>query len=56
MKAFPQKRYWGQHLWARGYFCTSVDAVDEGTVKRYIKNQQWEDPGENFKITVPSEP
>src|SRR5277367_3373038 len=25
---FPQlkKRYWGQHLWARGYFCASVGA------------------------------
>ena len=28
---FPalRKRYWGQHLWARGYFCASVGAVDE---------------------------
>jgi len=55
---FPQlkKRYWGQHLWARGYFCASVGAVDEETVKRYIETQKWEDPGENFKITAPSEP
>ena len=55
---FPQlkKRYWGQHLWARGYFCASVGAVDEETIKRYIENQQWDDPGENFKITAPSEP
>jgi putative transposase len=55
---FPQlkKRYWGQHLWARGYLCASVGAVDEDTIKRYIENQKWEDPGENFKITAPSEP
>ena len=55
---FPQlkKRYWGQHLWARGYFCASVGVVDEDTIKRYIENQQWKDPGENFKITTPSEP
>ena len=40
---FPQlkKRYWGQHLWARGYFCASVGAVDEDTIKRYIENQKW---------------
>ena len=25
-----RKRYWGQHLWARGYFCATVGAVDEG--------------------------
>ena len=30
------KRYWGQHLWARGYFCASVD---EETIKRYMKGR-----------------
>ena len=55
---FPplKKRYWGQHLWARGYFCASVGAVDEETIRHYIESQQWEDPGENFKIAAPSEP
>jgi putative transposase len=55
---FPQlkKRCWGKHLWARGYFCASVGVVDEGTIKWYIENQQWEDPGENFRIIAPSEP
>ena len=35
---FPElcKRYWGQHLWARGYFCATVGAVDEETIKRYM--------------------
>jgi len=55
---FPQlkKRYWGQRLWARGYFCARVGAVDEETIRRYIESQKWEDPGESFKITAPSEP
>jgi len=37
---FPElrKRYWGQHLWARGYFCATVGAVDEQTIKAYIEN------------------
>ena len=45
---FPplKKRYWGQPLWARGYFCASVGAVDEETIRRHIESQQWEDPGE----------
>jgi hypothetical protein len=30
--------------------------VDEETIKQYIENQQWEDPGENFRIIAPSEP
>ena len=34
-----RKRYWGQHLWARGYFCATVGAVDEATIKAYIENQ-----------------
>jgi putative transposase len=53
---FPElrKRYWG-HLWARGYFCATVGAVDEATIKAYIENQKWEDD-QGFKITAPTEP
>jgi putative transposase len=51
-----RKRYWGQHLWARGYFCATVGAVDETTVKKYIESQKWESDVEAFKITAPPEP
>ena len=53
---FPElgKRYWGQHLWARGYFCATVGAVDEATIKEYIESQKWEDDQEGFKITAPA--
>ncbi len=34
-----QKRYWGQHLWARGYFCASVGAVNEEMIRQYVENQ-----------------
>jgi hypothetical protein len=27
------KRYWGQQMSARGYFCATVGAVDEATIK-----------------------
>jgi putative transposase len=55
---FPElrKRYWGQHLWARGNFCASVGAVDEDTIKKYIENQKWDEEDQGFKITAPSEP
>jgi len=47
-----QKRYWGQHLWGRGYFCVTVGAVTEEQVKRYIEQQEdesgafpvWDEP------------
>ena len=39
---FPElkKKYWGQHLWGRGYFCATVGSVTEETIRRYIANQQ----------------
>ena len=43
-----QKRYWGRYLWARGYFCTTVGAVNEEMVKRYIENQSDEEGA--FKV------
>ena len=54
---FPEirKRYWGQHLWARGYFCATVGTVDEETIKKYIENQQWDQDDQGFKITMPME-
>jgi len=45
-----RKRYWGQHLWARGYFCRTVGVVTEEMVKEYIENQQ-DESTETFKIT-----
>ena len=55
---FPhlRKRYWGQHLWARGYFCATVGAVDEKTVMQYIESQKWDQDDEGFTITAPTEP
>lgn len=55
---FPElrKRYWGEHLWARGYFCASVGAVDEETIQKYIESQKWDEEDQGFKITAPTEP
>ena len=44
-----QKQYWGQHIWARGYFCGTVGAVDKETIENYIRNQGREESDENFK-------
>ena len=48
---FPElkKRYWGQHMWARGYFCGTVGQVDEDTIKRYVETQG-EEEGKSFTI------
>jgi putative transposase len=38
---FPQlkKQFWGQHLWAIGYFCATTGQMTEDTVKKYIAEQ-----------------
>lgn len=48
---FPElkRRYWGQHIWSRGYFCATIGEVNEETIKRYIENQGKEN-NDNFKI------
>ena len=50
---FPhlQKRYWGQHMWGRGYFCSTVGSVTEETIKIYIENQKIEDGKDNFQVS-----
>ena len=49
-REFPElkKRYWGSHLWSRGYFCSTVGAVTENTIKKYIEDQS--DVPEGFKV------
>ena len=49
-REFPdlRKRYWGQHIWSRGYFCATVGAITEEMVKRYIDNQT--DSPEGFQV------
>lgn len=44
-----KKRYWGQHLWASGYFCRSVGTITQEIIKDYIENQS-DEYEENFKI------
>jgi len=38
---FPElrKRYWGQHVWSRGY-CVSTVGLDEERIRKYVK---WQD-------------
>ena len=49
---FPhlKKRYWGRHLWARGYFCATVGTVTQEQIKEYIERHKHEPFDENFTI------
>jgi putative transposase len=45
-----RKRYWGQHLWARGYWVASSGNVTDEVWKEYIKNQQPPEPDDDFTV------
>ena len=45
-----RKRYWGQHLWARGYWVASSGNVTDEAWKDYIKNQQPAEPDDDFTV------
>ncbi len=47
---YLRKRYWGQHLWARGYWVASSGNVTDDVWKEYIKNQTAPEPDDDFTV------
>ena len=45
------KQYWGQHLWARGYFVASSGNITDEMIKEYIENQDVE-KDDDFQIAA----
>ena len=45
-----RKRYWGQHLWGRGYWVATSGNVTDEVWKKYIEDQKPEVPDDNFKV------
>jgi putative transposase len=48
LQEFPhlRKKFWGQHVWARGYFCCSSGNVTDEVIKQYIAGQSEESDSE----------
>lgn len=45
------KRYWGHHVWARGYFAVTVGNLNQQQVQEYIENQgQHSNHNDNFSV------
>ncbi|GAC1446737.1 MAG: hypothetical protein NVSMB56_08270 [Pyrinomonadaceae bacterium] len=51
MQEFPhlQKKFWGRHIWARGYFCVSSGNVTDEVIKEYIEHQS-QDQDSDFRV------
>lgn len=49
---FPhlRKRYWGQHIWARGYFCGTVGQVTDQMIRDYIEGHVEKSPDDAFTL------
>ena len=49
---FPhlRKRYWGQHLWARRYFCVTVGQVTDEMIRSYIEGHVEKSPDDKFTL------
>ena len=45
-----RKRYWGQHLWARGYWVATSGNVTDEVWKKYIEDQKPEIPDDHFTV------
>jgi putative transposase len=47
---FPQlgRRYWGRHLWSRGY-CVSTIGIDEEMIRQYVRWQEQQDRQTEYK-------
>jgi len=54
---FPElrKRYWGQHLWARGYFAVSTGNVSTKMIDEYIQHhfETKESKEHPFRVEMP---
>ena len=46
-----RKRYWGQNLWARGYWVATSGYVTDEMWVEYIKTQMPPEPDDNFNVT-----
>ena len=47
-----KRQFWGQHLWARGYFAASSGNVTDEIIAQYIENQGKESPSDDQDFRV----
>ena len=48
-----RKKYWGQHIWARGYFVASAGNVTDEMIQEYIRKQETShDDKDEFRIVT----
>ena len=46
-----KKRYWGQHVWSRGYFAVTVGNLNDKQAQEYIENQSLHNKEDDFSVS-----
>jgi len=46
------KKFWGRHLWARGYFCASSGNVTDEVIAQYIEQQKLQERDRDDDFTI----
>ena len=47
-----RKRFWGQHLWARGYFAVSSGNITDEMIAEYINTQEGESIADDSRFQI----
>ena len=45
-----KKKYWGQHFWARGYFCVTAGELTKEMIAEYLKHHFERKDNDNFDV------
>ncbi len=45
-----KKRYWGQHFWARGYFCVTAGELTKEMIKEYLEHHFERKDNDQFEV------
>ena len=45
-----KKRYWGQHFWARGYFCVTAGELTKEMIAEYLQHHFERKDNDNFDL------
>jgi putative transposase len=54
LQEFPhlRKKFWGKHLWARGYLAVSSGTITDETIREYIDEQEGEPIADDSRFPI----
>ena len=54
LQEFPhlRKKFWGRHLWARGYLAVSSGTITDEMIREYIEEQEGEQITDDSRFPI----